>query len=185
MAFVLPEDKKLKFWTLREFILSQKSVDLKTLQRFAGKTTSFSIAVPAARLYTRASFRAISSCSKSPHKPLYVVGDLLREIQYWRFLDNCQGCLPWFDARDVVISTFSDASNSGWGGVFSEKSGNSVQRSFCAQAYPQGWCCAWFMFLLRVTSLIPPPGLSFPVIVGCPLVSGWSLKNAGALTPSI
>ena len=50
MAFILPEDKKLKFKTLREFILSQKSVDLKTLQRFAGKTTSFSIAVPAARL---------------------------------------------------------------------------------------------------------------------------------------
>ena len=76
MAFILPEDKKLKFRTLREFILSQESVHLKTLQRFAGKTTSFSIAVPAARLYTRASFRAISSCSKSPHKPLYVVGDL-------------------------------------------------------------------------------------------------------------
>ena len=127
MAFILPEDKKLKFKTLREFILSQQSVDLKTLQRFAGKTTSFSIAVPAARLYTRTSFCAISSGSKSPHKPLIVTGDLLREIQYWRFLDNWQGCLPWFDERHVVISTFSDASNSGWGGVFSDKSGNSVQ----------------------------------------------------------
>ena len=65
--------------------------------------------------------------SQSLHKPPYVVGDLLREIQYWRFLDNWQGCLPWFDERHVVISTFSDASNSGWGGVFSEKSGSSVQ----------------------------------------------------------
>ena len=122
MAFVLPEDKKLKFKTLRDFILSQESVDLKTLERFAGKTTSFSIAVPAARLYTRASFRAISSSSKSPLKPLIVAGDLLREIQYWRFLDNWQGCLPWFDERQVVISTISDASNSGWGLVFSDKS---------------------------------------------------------------
>ena len=41
LAFVLPEDKKLKFKTLRESILSQDTVDLKTLQRFAGKTTSF------------------------------------------------------------------------------------------------------------------------------------------------
>ena len=122
MAFVLPEDKKLKFKTLREFILSQQSVDLKTLQCFPGKTTSFSIAVPAARLYTRALFRAISSGSKSPHRPLVVAGNLLREIQYWRFLDNWQGCLPWFDERHVVISTFSDA-----GGVFPDKSGNSVQ----------------------------------------------------------
>jgi len=96
------------------------------LQRFASKTTSFSIAVPTAQLYTRASFRAISSGSKSLHKPLIVAGDLLREIQYWRFLDNWQGYLPWFDERHVVISTFSDASNSGWGGVFFDKSGNSV-----------------------------------------------------------
>ena len=88
LAFILPEDKKLKFKTLREAILSQEAVDLKTLQRFAGKTTSFSIAVPAARLYTRAVFRAISSSSRSPHEPIRVVGDLLREIQYWRFLDS-------------------------------------------------------------------------------------------------
>ena len=78
IAFVLPEDKKLRVKTLREFDLSPESVDLKTLQRFAGKTTSFSIAVPAARLYARASFRAISSGSKSPHKPVIVAGDLLR-----------------------------------------------------------------------------------------------------------
>lgn len=49
------------------------------------------------------------------------------KFQYWKFLDNWQGCLPWFDERHVVISTFSDASNSGWGGVFPDKSGNSVQ----------------------------------------------------------
>ena len=66
LAFVLPEDIKLKFKAFRESILSQETVDLKTLQRFAGKTTSFCIGVLAARLYTRASFRAISSSSKSP-----------------------------------------------------------------------------------------------------------------------
>lgn len=121
MAFVLPEDKKLKVKSLREFDLSQESVDLKTLQRFAGKTTSFSIAVPAARLYTRASFRAISSGSKSPHKPVIVAGDLCDKIQYWRFLDNWQGCLPWFDERHVVISTFSDASNVTRVGVVSSR----------------------------------------------------------------
>ena len=113
MAFVFPEDKKLKFNTLREFIFSQKSVDLKTLERFAGKTTSFSIAFPTAQLYKCASFSAFSSSSKSPHKPFFVAGDLLQEIQYWGFLDNWQGCLTWFDERHVVISTFSDASNSG------------------------------------------------------------------------
>ena len=104
LAFVLPEDKKLK--TLRESILSQDTEDLKTLQRFAGKTTSFSIAVPAARLYTRASFRAISSSIKYPHKSIKVSGDLRREILYWRFLDNWQGCLPWFEERHVVMTIY-------------------------------------------------------------------------------
>ena len=58
MAFLLPEDKKLKFKRIH-FISG--ICRPKTLQRFAGKTTSFSIAVPAARLYTRAPFLAISS----------------------------------------------------------------------------------------------------------------------------
>ena len=123
LAFVLPEDKKLEFKTLRESILSQDTVDLKALQRFAGKTTSFSIAVPAARLYTRASFRAISSCIKS----IKVSGDLRREILYWRFLDNWQGCLPWFEERHVVMTTYCDASKSGRGGVFPDESGNSIE----------------------------------------------------------
>lgn len=126
-SLLLAQDKKLKFKTLRESILSQDTVDLKTLQRFAGKTTSFSITVLAARLYTRASFRAISSCIKSPHKSIKVSGDLRREILYWRFLDNWQGCLPWFEERHVVMTMYSDASNSGWGGVFPDESGNSIE----------------------------------------------------------
>lgn len=75
-------------------------MDLKTLHRFAGKTISFSIAVPAARLHTRASFRAISSGSKSPHEPLIVAGDLLREIQYWRFWITGKVVFPGL-TRDV------------------------------------------------------------------------------------
>ena len=50
-AFILPEDKKHKFAALRESILDKKSSSVKTLQRLAGKITSFCIAVPAAQLY--------------------------------------------------------------------------------------------------------------------------------------
>ncbi|KAK3698766.1 hypothetical protein QZH41_014521 [Actinostola sp. cb2023] len=42
-AFILPEDKRLKFSTLRESILENKSVSLKNLQKFTGKTTSFAL----------------------------------------------------------------------------------------------------------------------------------------------
>jgi hypothetical protein len=92
-------------------------VDRKSLQRFAGKTTSFAIAVPAARLYTRACYRIIGSNSNTPNKPIKVAGDLQKEICYWRLLDSWEGHLPRFDERHRVFSSFSDASNSGWGAV--------------------------------------------------------------------
>ena len=116
-AFILPNDKKEKFKGLRETILAQQTVDLQTLQRFAGKTASFAIAVPAARLYSRAIFRAIGSFAKRPHRPISIQGELREEIRYWRFLDNWQGFLPWFDERHVLLTFCADASNSGWGGM--------------------------------------------------------------------
>jgi len=68
-AFILPEVKKEKFRALREKILSHEEIDVKSLQRFAGKTTSFSIAATAARLYTRTCYRAIGISSKNLHGP--------------------------------------------------------------------------------------------------------------------
>ena len=117
MAFILPDDKKEKFRVLRETILSRQEVDLQMLQRFAGKTTPFSIAVRAARLYTRTVFRAIGFHGKRPNRPIRIAGELCEEIVHWRFLDNWQGHLPWFDERHLVLKFYADASNSGWGGV--------------------------------------------------------------------
>ena len=57
-VFVLPEDKKEKFANLRESVLSQHSVSVKSLQRLAGKIISFCIAVPAAKLYALEIYRA-------------------------------------------------------------------------------------------------------------------------------
>ena len=39
-AFILPQDKRAKFASLRDSILAHKAVSLKNLQKFAGKTTS-------------------------------------------------------------------------------------------------------------------------------------------------
>jgi len=49
------------------------------------------------------------------------------EIVYWRFLDNWQGHLPWFDERHQMIKFYADASNSGWGGVLFPASGESIR----------------------------------------------------------
>lgn len=69
-AFLLPPDKKLKFRILREDILSSRYVSVKTLQRFAGKVISFSLAVPGCKLYFRETFKAISQLCRSFKVPL-------------------------------------------------------------------------------------------------------------------
>ena len=59
-AFLLPQEKRDKFATLREGILSHKTVSLKNIQKFAGKTTSFVLLVPAAKLFTNTTYQTIS-----------------------------------------------------------------------------------------------------------------------------
>ena len=59
-VFLIPEVKKKKFVDLHALILKGRSVSVKTLQPFAGKITSFSIAVPSAQLYAREIYRSIS-----------------------------------------------------------------------------------------------------------------------------
>ena len=64
-AFLLPQDKKDRFAELRDAILGKKSVSLRTLQKFAAKTTSFALLVTAAKLYSNSMYQAISRASKS------------------------------------------------------------------------------------------------------------------------
>ena len=115
-AFFIPHDKKEKFATLRESILGKRSVPIKTLQRLAGKITSFTIAVPVAQLYAREIYLAIAGLSKSS-RLVKVAGPLRREIEHWRFLDSWKDCLPWPQERHTVVKIFADASDSAWGGT--------------------------------------------------------------------
>ena len=87
-AFVLPEGKKVKFKELREDILASKTATLKTLQRFAGKGVSFSLAVAGCRLYLREVFKAIAGLVRNSKAAAKVTGLLRSELEYWRFLDG-------------------------------------------------------------------------------------------------
>ena len=115
-AFTLPPDKVQRFAALRDSMLAKKTVSLKTLQKFAGKTTSFSLLVPGAKLYTNAAYQAISRACQS-HRPTPVTGALRAELLHWKFLDSWNGFLPWKEEKHTSISLFSDASNIGWGAV--------------------------------------------------------------------
>jgi len=116
-AFLVPEDKKVKFAALREDILSSPYVGLKTLQRFSGKVISFSLAIRGCKLYVHDVFRAISRLSGSTWPSLKVEATLRTEIEFWRFLDDWKDCFPWRTERHAVVTLYCDASTRAWDGT--------------------------------------------------------------------
>ena len=129
-AFPLPPDKKLKFNIPREEILSSRSVGVKTLQRFAGKVISFSLAIPGGKLYVRETFKAISQlcCSSKPF--VGIEGNLCTEVLYWRFLDDWKDCFRWRSKLHLTVSLFSDASTRAWGAVLFQDGWRLVSRDY-------------------------------------------------------
>ena len=92
-AFILDEEKRRKFALLRESLLSSKFVSVKSLQKFASKVASFSLSVPAARLFCRQVNASISKGIKSS-RPIKMSKGLEEELKYWRFLDSWHDYLP-------------------------------------------------------------------------------------------
>ena len=72
---IIPPDKRLKFKILRERILSSQCVGVKTLQRFAGKVISFSLAIPGCKVYVRETFKAISQLRRSSKPYVRIEGN--------------------------------------------------------------------------------------------------------------
>ena len=100
-------------------MLGKPLVTVKTLQRLVGKCVSFSLVVPAAKLFTREMNTAISRGQriKANHtKPLPFTGKLRDEIEHRLFLEGWDDPLPWREERHVRVVIATDASNSGWGG---------------------------------------------------------------------
>ena len=116
-AFLIPQENRNKFATLREEILSSTFVSLKTLQRFSGKVISFSLAIPGSKLYVREVFKAISRHSGSSRPTVKLDANLRAEIEYWRFLDDWKDCFQWRTEHHTSVTLYSDASKTAWGGT--------------------------------------------------------------------
>ena len=132
-AFLLPREKIEKFATLRERILSQRSVTIVCLQKLVGKCVSFSLVVPAAKLFTREMCIALSNAQRTK-RFVRILRPLRDEIQFWRFLDSWEGHMPWHDERNLVVSVASDASAFAWGGVLLGDGGALLQE------FGDAWC---------------------------------------------
>ena len=126
IAFSLPSDKIRQFAELREQILSEQSVSLVCLQKIIGKCISFSLVVPAAKLFTREMNLAVSRSLKSK-KFVKITGPLRKELEYWPFLDTWEGHMTWREEGHVLLSLASGASGLGWGGALLNGDGQVVQ----------------------------------------------------------
>ena len=117
-TFLVPLDKKEKFKALRDELLGSSFAPVRSLQRFAGKALSFSLAIPACqyKLYLREVFKAISAVAKNS-KIFVPIRPLRQEIQEWTFLDNWSGHLPWWSEHHLSVTMFSGASQRAWGAV--------------------------------------------------------------------
>ena len=84
------------------------------MQRLVGKCVSFSLAVPAALLFTREMNAAIGNALRSSTL-ITVEGRLREEVAHWLFLQTWDDPLPWRDEKHVSLTIATDASGSGWG----------------------------------------------------------------------
>ena len=91
-------------------------MSVKILQRLVGKCVSFSLAVPAALLFTREMNLAISKGMRT-NCLVKIDKNLRDEIAHWLFLESWDDPLPWKEERhlQIQISLSSDALGSGWG----------------------------------------------------------------------
>ena len=100
-VFCLKPEKKEKFLQLVREILHASKVTVKTLQRLVGKCVSFSLAVPAAQLFTKQMNAAIASGQRTPHRLIPIKGDLREEISHWLFLEGWDAPVTRRDERHI------------------------------------------------------------------------------------
>ena len=108
-----------------------KLIPIKSLQKFAGKVVSFSLAIPAAKLFCREVNFHIGKGLRSS-KPVRMSKNLKNELEHWTFVDSWEGFLPWKQERHFTVEITSNASNSGWGGILSFPDGSEETRDY--------WC---------------------------------------------
>lgn len=122
MSFWIPEKKKISVGEVREKVLSDGTILLKTLQRFVGKCQSFALVIPAALLYIRECCTFMSELDDVTNRAL--TESVREEIKFWRFVDSFSEPIPRRQEKHISLQLSSDASNYRWGGVLSLHKGN-------------------------------------------------------------
>ena len=107
----------------------------RDIAQVTGTIVSMGLALgPVARLWTRGLYRFIMQASTWGGGRKELNEGAMREIVFWRNnFETCHGQPIWWVNTKPDISTYSDASDSGWGGYSVELGGNIAKGQWSAE----------------------------------------------------
>ena len=115
---------------LRDVIARKFVVSARTVARFTGLLASMSLALgPVVRLWTRSLYRDILQAS-SWDSPMQLSADAQGEVVFWQTSFHNAGYPIWSPSPRPEVLTYSDASDSGWGGFAVQIGGQAAVGSW-------------------------------------------------------
>ena len=112
----------------RSFVVSARKV-----ARFTGLLASMSLALgPVVRLWTRSLYRDILHIV-SWDTPFRLSADAQGEVLFWKKNFHNAGCPIWSPSPKPEVLTYSDASDSGWGGFAVQLGGQAAVGNWSAE----------------------------------------------------
>ena len=115
---------------LRDVIARKFVVSARTVARFTGLLASMSLASgPVVRLWTRSLYRDILQAS-SWDSPMQLSADAQGEVVFWQTSFHNAGYPIWSPSPRPEVLTYSDASDSGWGGFAVQIGGQAAVGSW-------------------------------------------------------
>eukprot|EP00732_Lithocolla_globosa_P001255 Lithocolla_globosa_v1_NODE_591_length_3661_cov_41.346644.p2 type:complete len:282 gc:universal NODE_591_length_3661_cov_41.346644:2226-3071(+) len=114
--FKVPNDKLATFSTLLNQIITQKEINIKTLQRLVGKAVSFSIAVPNSILFCREAYSLITQAEQKGKDSVSMNDILMEELSQFKFLELDWNGSSWRNPSHTAMKIFTDAAKLRWMG---------------------------------------------------------------------
>ena len=123
-TFQVPKRRVYSFCVLLETVVSKGLVaSARQLSRFTGLLAFMGLALgPVVRLWTRSLYRDILR-SASWDSPFRMSDDAVCEVLFWQDNFNNSGYPIWSPSPKPEVLSFSDASESGWGGFTAQVGG--------------------------------------------------------------
>ena len=127
--FTVTPKRQSKLKDMLSRLQRKGSASARDLAKLAGTIISMSLVLgQAAQLRTRALYRRINAAEAWDSRVDFNE-EVAAELQFWRSqFDALNSCPIWPTDPQVAVITYSDASDVGWGGVYSVSAGKEVAK---------------------------------------------------------